>query len=222
EPLDGTVDMSAREAAQRNAKITYTSRQDAAAYAAAQARAEALRSTATKNQKLNGKLSRIARIEGLTNEQARAASLALAGDGQAHLPVDPGQYTIAATFGQVGTWARYHTGIDFAAPIGTPIHATANGTITNAGIGPASSWAGNYVVIEFGDGEQMLFAHMSSVTVSVGQRVSGGQLIGHIGMTGRAFGPHTHVELYPAGVTPGDIYSAIDPVPWFNVHGLHP
>lgn len=221
QPLDGTVDMTARRDAQANAKVTDTTQQDSQAEAAAQARAKALKSSFDKAEKLSSRLSKETRFSGAADPASSAGDYSVAGgDGQAHLPVDRGQYTIAATFGQVGSWARYHTGVDFAAPIGTPIHATANGVITNAGIGPASSWAGNYVVIKFSNGEQMLFAHMSSVSVSNGQQVRGGQLIGRIGMTGRAFGPHTHVELYPAGVTPGDVYSAVDPVPWFTAHGL--
>jgi murein DD-endopeptidase MepM/ murein hydrolase activator NlpD len=228
EPLDGTVDMAARQAAQKNAKVTDTTQQDSDATAAAQARAKALESTAGKTEKLSSKLSKQQHQRELSQsvngaQPANAGgndSTSTAGDGQAHLPINAGDFTIAARFGQVGAWARYHTGLDFAAPIGTPIHATANGVITNAGYGSASAWAGNYVVIKFSNGQQMLFAHMSSVSVSTGQQVSGGQLIGHVGMTGRAFGPHTHVELYPAGITPGDVYSAVDPAPWFRAHGL--
>jgi murein DD-endopeptidase MepM/ murein hydrolase activator NlpD len=41
-------------------------------------------------------------------------------------------------------------------------------------------------------------------------------------MTGRTFGPHVHFEVYPAGVTPGDIYNAVNPVPWLSAHGLKP
>lgn len=213
EPLDGTVDMTAREDAQKNAKVADTGQENAAAEAAAQAREKALRSTLDKTAKLSTKLSKAGFGTG--------GNYAVSGaDGKAHLPVDPGKFTIAATFGEVGSWARYHTGLDFAAPIGTPIHATADGVVTNSGIGPASSWAGNYVVIKFADGEQMLFAHMESTAVTNGQKVVGGQLIGHVGMTGRTFGPHTHVELYPRGITPGDVYSAVNPAPWFAAHGL--
>lgn len=213
EPLDGTVDMTARQDAQKHAKVADTGQEDAAAEAAAQAREKALKSTLDKTEKLSTKLSKA----GLGAGGNYAVS---SGDGQAHLPIDPGKFTIAATFGEVGSWARYHTGLDFAAPIGTPIHATADGVVTNSGIGPASSWAGNYVVIKFADGEQMLFAHMESTAVTNGQRVTGGQVIGHVGMTGRTFGPHTHVELYPRGITPGDVYSAVNPAPWFTAHGL--
>jgi murein DD-endopeptidase MepM/ murein hydrolase activator NlpD len=62
---------------------------------------------------------------------------------------------------------------------------------------------------------------MSTVSVYVGERVSGGQRVGRIGMTGRTFGPHVHFELYPAGVTPGHLYQAINPAPWLHRKGLH-
>jgi murein DD-endopeptidase MepM/ murein hydrolase activator NlpD len=140
--------------------------------------------------------------------------------GRSCLPVTSG-YTIAARFGQVGAWARYHTGIDFSAPVGTPIHAPASGVVTNAGGGSASGWAGNYVAIRYSDGAQSLMAHMSTVSVSVGQTVSRCQVVGAVGMTGRTFGPHVHFEIYPAGVSPGDVYRAVNPSPWLSSHGLN-
>jgi murein DD-endopeptidase MepM/ murein hydrolase activator NlpD len=142
--------------------------------------------------------------------------------GKACLPVTSG-YSIAARFGQVGIWARYHTGLDFSSPIGTPLHAPASGVVINAGSGPASGWAGNYVAIRYPNGTQTLMAHMSTVSVNVGQTVSACEIVGRIGMTGRTFGPHVHLEVYPAGVEAGsDIYRAINPVPWLNAHGLNP
>ena len=141
------------------------------------------------------------------------------GTSKGCLPITRG-YSIAARFGQVGPWARYHTGLDFSSPVGTPLHAPAAGVVTNAGIGPASGWAGNYVAIKYPDGTQTLMAHMSTTSVSVGQAVSACQLVGAVGVTGRSFGPHVHLELYPAGVKPGDIYRAINPVPWLNAHGV--
>jgi len=139
--------------------------------------------------------------------------------GSACLPVVSG-YTLAARFGQVGAWARYHTGLDFSAPVGTPIHAPTAGVVTNAGIGPASGWAGNYVAIRYANGTQSLMAHMSTVSVNVGQTVSACQIVGAIGMTGRTFGPHVHFEIYPAGATPGDVYNAVNPEPWLHNLGL--
>jgi murein DD-endopeptidase MepM/ murein hydrolase activator NlpD len=143
------------------------------------------------------------------------------GGGTSCLPVTGG-YTIAARFGQVGPWARYHTGIDFSAPVGTRIHAPASGVVINAGSGPASGWAGTYVAIRYADGTQSLSAHMSSVSVSVGQTVSPCQVVGAVGMTGRTFGPHLHFEIYPAGTSPGDVYKAVSPEPWLRSRGLNP
>ena len=157
--------------------------------------------------------SRAARGASHTNDAA--------GGGKACLPLTGG-YTIAARFGQVGPWARYHTGIDFSAPVGTRIHAPASGVVTNAGSGPASGWAGTYVAIRYADGTQSLSAHMSSVSVGVGQTVSPCQVVGAVGMTGRTFGPHLHFEIYPAGVSPGDVYSAVNPEPWLRSRGLNP
>ncbi len=140
--------------------------------------------------------------------------------GKSCLPA--ARYHVAATFGQVGSWARYHTGFDFAAPIGTTLRAPASGVVTNAGRGSASGWAGNYVAIRYPDGTQSLMAHMSTVSVQVGQKVSGCDTVGAVGMTGRTFGPHVHFEIYPSGITPGDVYRAVNPVPWLKAHHLNP
>ncbi len=146
---------------------------------------------------------------------------AVGSNGKSCLPITTG-YRIAARFGDVGIWSRYHTGFDFSTGVGTPIHAPAAGVVTNAGLGRASGWAGNYVAIRYPDGTSTLMAHMSTVSVSVGQTVSACQVVGAVGMTGRTFGPHLHFEYYPAGVTPGDIYSAQNPKIWLNAHGLNP
>ena len=132
------------------------------------------------------------------------------------VPLD--NYRIVAGFGAVGSWARYHTGTDFSAPLGTPIHSAAAGVVTHAGSGgEAGGWAGFYVVVRHADGYSTLYAHMNpALAVGVGQGVSAGELIGHVGLTGRTFGPHCHIELYAPGTTPGDVYSAINLMPWLN------
>ncbi|MFT4166443.1 MAG: M23 family metallopeptidase [Microlunatus sp.] len=157
-------------------------------------------------------------IEKAKKKAAAAEKKAL---GTPTLPVR--SYTIVARFGDVGAWARYHTGLDFSAPIGTAIHAPTAGVVEHAGSGgEAGGWAGTYVVLKHADGTQSLYAHMSSISVQQGDRVTGGELLGHVGQSGRAFGPHLHFEIYPAGTTPGDVYTAVDPMPWLKKLGLKP
>jgi murein DD-endopeptidase MepM/ murein hydrolase activator NlpD len=183
----------------------------------AKARDKALEaiSTATRRQ---AKL--IAQGQARSNDpQAPFASTGSSGRGC--LPIRSG-YSIAAGFGQVGPWSRYHTGLDFSSPVGTPLHAPADGRVVNAGIGSASGWAGNYVAIKHANGTHTLLAHMSTVSVRVGQTVSACEYVGAVGLTGRTFGAHVHFEVYPPGVSPGDIYRAINPVPWLKAHGVSP
>jgi murein DD-endopeptidase MepM/ murein hydrolase activator NlpD len=188
---------------------------------AAKAREKVLESD-TKATSKQAKLL-IAGQAGKAEKKAAAPNAAAvpASGGKSCMPITRG-YSIAARFGQVGSWSRYHTGFDFSAPVGTPLHAPASGVVTNAGIGSASGWAGNYVAIKYSDGTQTLMAHMSTVSVRTGQTVSACQVVGAVGMTGRTFGPHVHFEVYPNGITPGDVYRAVNPVSWLNAHGLRP
>ena len=157
----------------------------------------------------------------LEKAKKKAAAAKKKAEGTATLPVK--SYTIVARFGDVGAWARYHTGLDFSAPIGTAIHAPTAGVVEHAGSGgDAGGWAGSYVVLKHADGTQTLYAHMSSISVQQGQKVTGGELLGQVGQSGRAFGPHLHFEVYPPGTKPGDVYTAVDPVPWLHKLGLKP
>lgn len=125
-------------------------------------------------------------------------------------------YRIGAYFGKTGTWARYHTGQDFPAPVGTPVYAAAAGIVlspTDAG------WAGTNVVIQHDTGAT-LYAHLSSRLVSPGDAVEPGQLIGYVGTSGRTFGAHLHFEYYKNGTTPGDVYSASDPMEFLRSKGV--
>jgi murein DD-endopeptidase MepM/ murein hydrolase activator NlpD len=125
---------------------------------------------------------------------------------------------IGAHFGEYGSWSRYHTGLDFRASYGAPIRAVKAGVVLYAG--NSGDWAGNHVAIKHADGMTTMSSHMSSMAVSAGQTVSAGQVIGHVGQTGRAFGAHLHFELYPAGVKYGDVYKAINPQPWLAANGV--
>ena len=90
-----------------------------------------------------------------------------------------------------------HRGIDIPAPFGTPILAAASGTVISAGWGGSF---GNYVQISHANGYATLYAHMSSIGVQVGDRVSQGQEIGRVGSTGRSTGNHLHFEVTRNGV----------------------
>ncbi|RMB79569.1 M23 family metallopeptidase [Streptomyces shenzhenensis] len=143
-------------------------------------------------------------------EEERLAALAR----QYALPTS--SYTVTGTFGQAGSmWSSgYHTGLDFAAPTGTLIKAVHTGTITEAG------WAGSYgyrTILTLDDGTEVWFCHQSSISVSVGQKVSTGDVIGRVGATGNVTGPHLHLEVHPGGQSSG-----IDPMAWLRSKGLNP
>ncbi|MBS1403116.1 MAG: peptidoglycan DD-metalloendopeptidase family protein [Oscillospiraceae bacterium] len=87
---------------------------------------------------------------------------------------------------------RYHSGVDIGAGYGATIVAADGGTVITAG---SVSGYGNCVVINHGNGLTTLYGHMSSIAVSVGQRVSKGQTIGYVGSTGNSTGPHLHWEV---------------------------
>lgn len=89
-----------------------------------------------------------------------------------------------------------YNGVDLAAPVGTPVVASAAGEIIIAkNNGGWNGGYGNYIVITHDNGTQTLYAHESSVIVGLGQRVVKGQVIGYVGQTGKATGPHVHFEI---------------------------
>ena len=95
---------------------------------------------------------------------------------------------------------RMHNGIDFGAAEGTPIRAAADGTVVSAG---AQGGYGNATVIDHGKSLATLYAHQSRMAVAAGQSVKRGQVIGYVGHTGYATGPHLHFEVRVNG-TPVD------------------
>jgi murein DD-endopeptidase MepM/ murein hydrolase activator NlpD len=121
-------------------------------------------------------------------------------------PVDDGR--LSSRFG----WRRwhpilkrpaFHAGIDWAAPSGTPVRAAADGRVVQA----RSSYGGygTYLKLDHGGRIETAYAHLSSMQVRRGARVRRGEVIGRVGRTGRATGPHLHFELRLAG-------RAIDPL----------
>jgi murein DD-endopeptidase MepM/ murein hydrolase activator NlpD len=126
------------------------------------------------------------------------------------LPVD--HYRLTAGFGEYGLWAHSHTGQDFAAPQGTPIHAVGDGKIIFCGWDGAY---GNKIAIQHPDGTVTWYAHMSAFVVTSGV-VKAGQVIGKIGSTGNTTGPHLHLEVRPGNGDP------VPPLTWLREHGLKP
>jgi murein DD-endopeptidase MepM/ murein hydrolase activator NlpD len=99
-------------------------------------------------------------------------------------------------------WGRMHEGIDIGVPYGTPIHAAAAGTVIYCGW---ESGYGNLTVIDHGGNLATAYGHQSSIAVSCGQHVEQGDVIGYIGATGHATGPHLHFEVRING-------NAVDPM----------
>ncbi|MEV7321418.1 M23 family metallopeptidase [Streptomyces sp. NPDC093970] len=106
-----------------------------------------------------------------------------------------------------------HTGIDFHAATGTEVHAVGTGTVVSTGWGGSY---GNQIVIKMADGMYTQYGHLSSIGVSVGQKVTPGQRIALSGATGNVTGPHLHFE---ARTTP-EYGSDVDPVAYLRKHGV--
>lgn len=103
--------------------------------------------------------------------------------------------------------AAMHPGIDLAGAVGTPIYATADGTVVRAGWN--SGGYGNLVEIGHGRGITTRFGHLSGITVRDGEKVNRGQLIGRMGSTGRSTGSHLHYEVRIDG-------KAVNPIPFMK------
>lgn len=113
-----------------------------------------------------------------------------------------GKLTVVTPFGKHGAlWSKTggeHTGIDYRAATGTPVYATAAGTVEAAGA--SGSGYGTWVKIKNAGGYETIFGHLSGASVKVGQKVTAGQNIGKSGATGNVTGPHLHYELRRDGV----------------------
>jgi TP901 family phage tail tape measure protein len=117
-------------------------------------------------------------------------------DNQPTIPITGGHIT--TPFGKKGSmWASgYHTGDDYATPIGTPIHAALPGKVMSTAWGGAY---GNLTKIAVGPGIETWYAHQSSFGVKPGERVKEGEVIGKTGATGNVTGPHLHFEVRDHG-----------------------
>ncbi|ATZ25480.1 M23 family metallopeptidase [Streptomyces lavendulae] len=120
-------------------------------------------------------------------------------------------YTLTSHYGDSGSmWSSgHHTGLDFAAPTGTPVKAVGGGKVISAG------WSGAYgyrIVLQLDDGTEVWYCHLSSMSVTSGT-VGAGETIGRVGATGNVTGAHLHLEVRKGG-------STVDPLAWLESKGL--
>lgn len=104
---------------------------------------------------------------------------------------------------------KQHTGLDIAAPTGTPIHTPTGGTVVDVG---RYLLTGNTVILDHGQGMFTIYAHMNRVHARLGQRLPAGSLIGEVGHTGRATGPHLHWGLVLNNARVNPMLCVVDPV----------
>lgn len=124
-------------------------------------------------------------------------------------------FNISTWFGEAGPYwsSGYHTGIDFAAPYGTPVISVSNAVVTQTGWDGAY---GNQVRAVLENGDEVWYNHMSSIEVTVGETLLKGQELGRVGDTGNAYGFHLHFEYRLAS----DLTEGVDPRPYFAEHAL--
>ncbi|GAA3376569.1 M23 family metallopeptidase [Streptomyces sannanensis] len=182
------------------------------AQADAQQHAAAEEEAAVQASKAAAQAKRIA--EARAKEEERAAREEERRRLNAFVAPVSGSYVSTSYHAGGGRWSSgSHTGIDFHAAYGTPVHAVGLGTVVEAGWGGAY---GNNVVIRMNDGTYTQYGHLASISVSQGQTVMPGQQIGISGSTGNSSGPHLHFEAR----TTAEYGSDIDPVAYLRSHGV--
>jgi murein DD-endopeptidase MepM/ murein hydrolase activator NlpD len=108
----------------------------------------------------------------------------------------PVEGRVASSFGEredpINGEGAFHSGMDIDAPYGTPVRAAGDGDVTGASMG---SGYGRQVVLDHGHDVLTVYGHLSAIAVLPGQHVTRGQVIGYVGQSGRATGPHLHYEV---------------------------
>ena len=126
------------------------------------------------------------------------------------MPIRKNQCRLVSGFGMryhpILHYRRMHTGVDLTAQSGTPVYATGDGRVEVAGRGAGYGGYGVCIVINHGYGFKTLYAHLSDVKVTTGQRVKRGELIGNVGRTGLAQGYHLHYEVIQNGNKVNPVY----------------
>lgn len=151
----------------------------------------------------------------VARERAEAALRQAIRNGASQLPVAPDAY-VAPTVGTITScfcmrWGSFHSGIDIANSIGTPIYSVTEGEVIAAG--PASGF-GLWIKVRHPSGAVTVYGHLHEVLVSVGEHVVAGEQIATMGSRGYSTGPHLHFEVWQGGE------DKIDPMAWLHAHGV--
>ncbi|WP_345216634.1 M23 family metallopeptidase [Georgenia halophila] len=152
-------------------------------------------------------------------EGADGAAAAVTDPAQVAMPLAAGTFRHTSDYGPrsnpIGGGAGMHTGTDFSAPLGTPIHSIADGVVTHVGEGIDGRSSMLIIVEHEIDGEtvESWYNHMYSdgIHVKTGQKVDAGQVIAEVGNNGYSTGPHLHLEIHP-----GTRSETVDPLPWLE------
>jgi LysM repeat protein len=128
-----------------------------------------------------------------------------------------GDSLLVGSGGSMSRSAGGHSGLDISAASGTPVKSAAAGKVVS--MNRSGGAYGLHVVVQHSGGVYTLYAHLSAITVSMGQSVSAGQQVGRVGSTGNSGGPHLHFEVrnHPTNFTPGVF---INPLTWLRSHGV--
>ncbi|MEU8461985.1 M23 family metallopeptidase [Streptomyces sp. NPDC029003] len=196
----------AREAAAQEAR----GQKEAADKEAEAARAAAEKAAADQAAAEKAATERAAAERATVKAAATGAGPATKAAGGYSLPTSA--YTLTSHYGDSGSmWSSgHHTGLDFAAPTGTPVKAVGGGKVISAG------WSGPYgyrIVLQLDDGTEVWYCHLSSMAVTSGS-VGAGETIGRVGATGNVTGAHLHLEVRRGG-------STVDPLAWLEGKGLN-
>ncbi|MCE9541682.1 peptidoglycan DD-metalloendopeptidase family protein [Candidatus Kaiserbacteria bacterium] len=147
-------------------------------------------------------------LQAKLNYTVAPSEITKAGKGVLHYPLDNvriTQYFGNTDFAKSGAYAgKGHNGMDFAASIGTPIKAALSGVILGTGNTDAVKGCysfGKWVMIQHSNGLNTMYAHLSQISVTKGQTVATGELLGYSGETGYATGPHLHFGVYVSSAT---------------------
>ena len=170
-----------------------------------------LRNTLAAQQEERASRLRSAQAEAVAayRKAARAARIA-AEKARPKWVLPMADFRLTAGFGATGLWSNMHTGQDFAAPYGTPVHAVGDGKIIFAAYDGSY---GNKIAIEHPDGTVTWYAHLSSFVRTSGT-VKAGTIVGRVGSTGNSTGDHLHLEVRPHDGPP------VPPLTWLRANGI--